>query len=140
MRKTKRKKTDEAEQDQCSLELPTVKLGIVGSRNFKDANKFEEHLKLWIQENKVPDFIISGGASGADTLAEKYAQRENIPLVVFRADWHCFGNAAGPIRNTEIVEECTHVLAFPSKKGSGTQDTIQKAKEKGKTVKIVYID
>ena len=42
------------------------------------------------------------------------------------------------MRNTQIIEYCTHVLAFPSRKGRGTQDALRKAGTK--PVQVVYID
>ena len=82
---------------------------------------------------------MSGGAKGADTLAENWAEEYGIPITIFRPDWKAYGKAAGPIRNTDIVNECTHMIAFPSVKGKGTQDSIKKAKENGKLVEIFYI-
>jgi hypothetical protein len=46
---------------------------------------------------------------------------------------------AGLLRNTDIINESTHVIAFPNDKGSGTQDSIRKAQKLGKIVKVIYI-
>jgi hypothetical protein len=43
-------------------------------------------------------------------------------------------------RNTKIVENSTHYIAFPSRSGSGTQDTIRKAQKKGLKGFVIYID
>ncbi len=93
-----------------------------------------------MQNNGVPDVIISGGASGADALAENYARENGIVLQVFAAEWKKFGKSAGPMRNTLIVNECTHMLAFPSKNGAGTQDSMEKAVRQGKPCEHYFVD
>lgn len=64
--------------------------------------------------------IVSGGAKGADTLAELWARERGIPIAVYRADWKKHGKAAGPIRNMEMLkcEAPDLVLAFPGGKGT----------------------
>lgn len=73
-------------------------------------------------------------------MAKIWSVKYNIPLKIYYANWKKYGKAAGPIRNSLIIDDCTHVIAFPSKNGSGTQDTINKAKRSGKIIEIKYID
>ena len=81
-----------------------VKCGIVGYRNFNDYSLFKKEIKkIKKQYNYKFTHIISGGASGADSLAEKYASKKNIELIIHHADWNKFGKKAGPIRNEKIV-------------------------------------
>lgn len=107
-----------------------MKLAIVGSRNFNDYDKFKmfinKSLKIW---KKYPEEIISGGAKGADTLAENYGNDNNIPVTIFEAEWSVYGRSAGPIRNKLIIERATHIVAFPSRSGRGTQHSISLAKK-----------
>jgi hypothetical protein len=84
--------------------------------------------------------VVSGGAKGTDTLARNFAIENKIPLDEIHADWNTYGKNAGPVRNTQIATLCTHILAFPSHSGKGTQDTIKKAKSKNKKVTVHYID
>ena len=84
----------------------------------------------------LPDFdeygaevvIISGGARGADTLAERYAKEANYKLEVFKADWTKHGKQAGFIRNGYIITAADAVVAFWDGTSRGTLDTINKAK------------
>jgi hypothetical protein len=46
--------------------------------------------------------IISGGAKGADSLGERYAQERGLEVKVFRADWDKYGKRAGILRNTKM--------------------------------------
>ncbi|MBP0613681.1 DUF2493 domain-containing protein [Chryseobacterium sp. cx-311] len=56
--------------------------------------------------------IVSGGAKGADTLAERYAKDIGRPMVVYRPDYKMFGRAAPCVRNSEIIENSDIVYAF----------------------------
>ena len=117
----------------------TVALAIVGSQSFKDEKKFMNHLNSWIDTHCLPSLIVSGGAKGADTLAEKYCEKSHVPIEVIKPDYKSYGRKAPLLRNTQIVQLCTHVLAFPSKTGSGTQDTIRKAKNMNKDITIHWV-
>lgn len=89
----------------------------------------------------MPSEVVSGGARGADTLGEKWARSKNIPVTIYKPDWIKHGKAAGPIRNRDIIERATHVLAFPSRKGKGTQHSLSLAeKDPTKKVLIHWID
>jgi len=44
------------------------------------------------------------------------------------------------VRNADIVKNCDKVLAFPSRKGKGTQNTIARAEKAGKEVIVVWMD
>ena len=83
------------------------------------------------------DLIISGGAKGADKLAELLANEYQIPLKIFIPDWKTHGYQAGFIRNTYIVEESDKVIAFWDGKSKGTLDSINKAKRMFKPVMII---
>lgn len=116
-----------------------INLAIVGSRHYTDYEYFQARVDRWIAANGRPDRIISGGAAGTDKLAERFAAERNIDIVVFRADWS-LGKSAGPKRNAQIVDACTHVLAFPSRTGKGTQDTIRKATAANRRLEHEFVD
>ncbi len=129
--------------NQTEVKLAIVKLAIVGSRNFKDEDFFLTKINEWIDKYGVPDLIVSGGAKGADTLGENYAIDNDIPTIILKPTWRINGKYipwAGLQRNTDIVNESTHILAFPSHKGKGTQDTIKKGEKKNKNVTVYWID
>jgi len=121
-----------------------MNLGIVGSRNFTDYESFKNAifkvLQGWNIELKDVENIVSGGAKGADTLAEKFAKEYDINMNVYKPNWNLYGKKAGIIRNTDIVENSTHMIAFPSRYGKGTQDSITKAKNKKIPIKVLYIN
>ena len=119
--------------------VPKIHLAIVDSRHYTNYDAFSESVLNWCEEHDFPAKIISGGASGADTMAEKFAKEQTLPFEVYRADWKKHGKAAGPMRNAQIVSHATHVLAFVAKDSIGTKDTVAKARATGKHVTEVDI-
>ena|SRR3990167_8122324 len=108
---------------------------VCGGRDFDDSYLFWEYMDNLRAEGM--DHIISGGARGADHLAEMYADREEINIDVYPADWEKFGKSAGYIRNKQMLIEGRPdlVIAFPG--GKGTAMMVKLAKEAGVPVKEV---
>jgi len=101
-----------------------------------------EALTEFATRNGKPHVIVTGGARGADQLAEAWARRKGIHVVTLRPKrTRSRGEACAEClaRNTDIVKMGTHLLAFPSELGSGTQDAIHKAIALGKPVKVVNV-
>jgi len=113
-----------------------MKIAIVGSRGFDDYDMMNEVLFSSVSPNE--DIIISGGAKGADSLAEQFAKENDIECKVIEADWDTFGKSAGMLRNSQIVEESDHIIAFWDGKSKGTLDTINKAKKKGIEPLVIF--
>lgn len=109
-----------------------MKLAIIGSRTFDDYDLMRSTVDL----TGVTE-IISGGARGADALAERLANDHGIKLTVFRADWKNLGFKAGHIRNSLIVEAADVIIAYWDGVSTGTLDSIKKARKLGKPC-IVY--
>jgi len=109
-----------------------MKIAVIGSRSFNDYDFLKEKLSLY----KI-DVMISGGAPGADSLAERYAEENQIKTIIFPADWETHGRAAGPIRNKLIVENCDYLIAFWNGKSRGTKFSIDYARELGKEAVII---
>jgi hypothetical protein len=81
--------------------------------------------------------IISGEASGADTLAADFALVHCTQYRGYPADWNKHGRSAGYIRNQKMLNE-EHpdlVVAFPG--GRGTANMIEIARKAG--VKVMEI-
>jgi len=85
-------------------------------------------------------FIIEGGAKGADTCGREWAKMIGCGHKTYSADWERYGKAAGPIRNSEMLEigQPELVLAFHSdiEKSKGTKDMIQRANKAGIEVRL----
>lgn len=115
-----------------------MKLGIVGSRSFTDYEYFKECMRQF--EKYEISCIISGGAIGADSLAEKYAFENEIPAKIFKPNYNLHGRKAPMLRNTTIVENSDMVVAFWDGVSGGTQDSINKARKLKKAVIIFRVD
>ena len=106
-----------------------MKAAIIGSRSFVDYEYLKEKL------SGLPiSHIISGGAKGADSLAEKYAIEHNIPITVIKPDYTKNGKSATHIRNRDIVNSSDTVIAFWNGKPGGTKSVIAFAENSGKPV------
>ena len=115
-----------------------MRLAVVGSRNFTDY----ETAKVILDElQKDIGFtrIISGGADGADSLAEKYAWENNIDISIFVPDWS-IGRQAGFIRNVEIWDNADYGVAFWNGESNGTAHSFKLAKNRTKdySYSIIY--
>lgn len=116
-----------------------VKALICGGRDFNDGWLF-----LWtmdeVHANMQITMVVHGGARGADTMAGEWADRNNIPVRVYEADWKTHGKSAGPIRNRQMLDEEDPdiIIAFPG--GSGTAHMVKISKDAGKPVLEVEAD
>lgn len=105
-----------------------MKVALVGSRTFANAKIVEAVIRRLLERD--PDVVIvSGGARGADTLAEQAARRLcRHPPLIFPADWRRHGMPmAAFIRNQQIVEVSDEVVAFWDGRSTGTSDTVRRA-------------
>jgi hypothetical protein len=91
-------------------------------------------------EAKPFSVLISGAATGADTLAVRWARAWNVPVVEYPAQWERLGRMAGPVRNRKMLEEGRpdFVIAFPG--GRGTAHMVQIARASGVPVLEVLRD
>lgn len=125
---------------ECSNKMnEEIKLAIVGGRDYTDYQTFTKIVDEYIREFGTPSLIISGGAKGVDTMAYNYAKTLNIPVEVLAPEWNKYGKQAGLLRNTDIIEASTHVLALPTDKSRGTYDSIRKAQNAKKHLKVVKV-
>lgn len=94
-----------------------MKLLIVGSRSIKDFD-----LSPYIPPDV--DTIISGGATGIDTLAEQYADTHRLSKYILRPRYDLYGRAAPIKRNEQMVTLADRVLIVWDGASKGTQHTI----------------
>jgi len=109
-----------------------MKVAVIGSRTFNDYELVKETLtKLDIT------LLVSGGAKGADSLGERYANENNITTLIFKPDWERHGRGAGMVRNTDIVKNSDIVVAFWDGSSKGTLDSIRKVEKLNKGLMII---
>ena len=112
---------------------------IAGSRSFDDygllQSKCDEILSSLEQEKTIT--IVSGTASGADRLGERYAEQHNYQIKRYPADWKRFSLSAGPIRNELMAYHAEMLIAFWDGKSRGTQNMIKTARKAGLSVHVI---
>lgn len=107
-----------------------MKLLVVGSRAITDFD-----LSPYIPDGV--DMIISGGANGIDTAAEKYADSHRLSKFIIRPQYERYGRGAPLKRNQEMVEMADAILVIWDGKSRGTNFTIDYAKKVGKQVTVI---
>ena len=117
---------------------------MAGTRTFADKDLLEKALDEWVNGKDVEFILLGGGRhkvgknhTGADYLAEKWAESRRFPRRIFHADWDRHGKAAGPLRNRGMLKEADALIVFWDGESPGTKDILQGAKKKGIPVKVV---
>lgn len=116
---------------------------VVGSRGFSNYELLKRKLDKILQ-NKNNVIIVSGGAKGADSLAERYAKEHNYPVKIFLAEWDKHGKAAGYIRNAKMHEYINQfsdrgIVAFWDGKSKGTQHNFDFARKYKTPIRIIKV-
>ena len=81
--------------------------------------------------------IVSGGAQGADTLGERYAQLKGFKLIRMKADWKKHGRSAGFIRNGDMLNVADGVVCFWDRRSKGTLHMINITTKANKPLRII---
>ncbi len=127
-----------------------MKIAVVGSRKFNDKTLVENLMVEIIRFDHWT--LVSGGASGVDSWAEKYADIMGWNKIILKAKWddlsypdviiktNKYGKKydayAGMRRNQLIVNEADKIVAFWDGKSSGTKSTIDMAIKAGKPIDV----
>ena len=111
------------------MSLTSKRIGIVGSREFQNWEQLKREIDKIIQED---DEIISGGARGADSMAQRYAKTYGHNMQIKYPKYARYGPGATFVRNKVIVENSDIILAFYQKgkfQQGGTANTAKWARE-----------
>ncbi len=107
-----------------------MKLLIAGSRSIEEYD-LEKHIPNGIT------MIITGGADGIDTLAEKFADQKRMSKLILRPQYDLYGRNAPLKRNQKMVELCDVALIIWDGCSRGTKYTIDYARKMGKKVILI---
>lgn len=105
-----------------------MRVAVIGSRNL--LVNVAEYIPVETTQ------LISGGALGIDTLAERWADAHNIPKLIIRPEYDTYGRAAPIRRNETIVEVADMVVAIWDGRSRGTKFAIEYAQKIGKPVRV----
>lgn len=137
-----------------------VRIAVVGSREYKNITKIRRALISWKKRFGDDLVIVSGGCRrGADRIVKDLIETdgecrdieyEEFPPRHQNYNQYCilpkdeYGKEydVGHFfeRNTEIAQRCDYLFAFIPKnvESNGTEDTIKKAKELDKKIKVIH--
>lgn len=119
---------------------------VAGSRTFDDYDLLKTELKEFIQRYHLGKItIVSGCASGADRLGERFAAENRYLLKRFPAMWKIYGKQAGFLRNAQMLEyarqaDTAALVAFWDGQSRGTKHMLGIAEKAGIIVKTVYFE
>ena len=126
--------------------MKELRVIIAGSRGFGDYELLKKSaIEIITKKTMLPDLtrIISGGARGADTLGERFANEMGLEISRFIRDWDSLGKRAGYVRNAEMAKFAVEdnndgmLIAFWDGKSRGTKHMIDLANKYGLEVHVV---
>jgi predicted Rossmann fold nucleotide-binding protein DprA/Smf involved in DNA uptake len=122
-------------------DLPIKRVVVAGCRDYDNYDEAKAYIDICLsnirKRNEI--IIISGGAKGADSLGERYAEENGFKVEKYSADWVRYGRSAGPRRNRQMAEISDYVICFWDGESRGTRSMIESARKFGKPVKIKRI-
>ncbi len=107
-----------------------MKILVVGSRSI-------DHINIEKYIPRKATLIISGGAGGVDTLAEKFADKKRLSKMILRPKYDLYGKAAPLLRNQCMVDIADAVLVMWDGISKGTKHTADYAKKKNKHTVVI---
>ena len=114
-----------------------MKTIIAGSRYIADYSLIASA----IEESGIrPTLVISGTAAGVDTLGERWAEENGIPVERFPADWAKYGKSAGYQRNLLMAEKAEALIAVWDGQSRGTKHMIDIARRAGLQVHVLHVE
>lgn len=115
---------------------------VAGTRTFYDYDLLSKEIKRLTARYGDNICIVSGGARGADTLAERYAKDNGLEFVEFKAEWDKYGKSAGFIRNEKMHQFISGFknrgcVLFWDGKSKGTKYNIELSRKYNNQLRIV---
>lgn len=102
---------------------------IAGPRDFLDYGHLLKAIALAQGEGLKIEEVVCGCARGVDTMGERWARENDIPVKHFMPLWDQYGKRAGFIRNGQMADYADALIAINT--GSrGTADMIERAIKK----------
>lgn len=110
-------------------------VAIIGSRDIKNVN-----FDLYLDKNNIAQ-VISGGATGVDTLGENWAKRNRIEFAAYLPNFNVYGSPGALFeRNKDMAKAADIVMAFWNGKSHGTKHMIDYSKSIGREVQVHLIE
>ncbi len=110
--------------------MPQYRVLVSGTLSFDDYPLLRGTLDR-VLAGKANVVIVTGGATGAEALAERYAAEHALSVKQYLVDWERYGRGAKVIRNTQLIEVANLAVFFWDGKNKGVGEMIEKVQEKG---------
>lgn len=101
-----------------------MKTIIAGSRSITD---YETVKQAVISSRFKITEVVSGTARGVDTLGERWAIENGVPLKTFPANWSAHGKAAGHMRNQVMADYADALVLVWDGHSRGSADMLARA-------------
>lgn len=101
---------------------------IAGSRTIRDYKAICS--AIWLSGFVITE-VVSGTASGVDSLGERWATEKGIPIKRFSAEWEKYGRSAGPRRNKQMAVYANALILVWDGKSSGSRHMLCVARTMG---------
>ena len=109
-----------------------MKIAIIGSRGL-----IIEDLGEYIPKGVTE--IVSGGATGVDTCAKKYATENGLKYTEFLPEYEKYKRGAPLKRNLKIIDYADTVIAFWDGQSRGTKHVIENCRKTGKEIRVILL-
>lgn len=119
---------------------------VAGSRGYNNYDEMCQVLDFLLQKQISEHrriVIVSGGARGADELAERYADERGYEKHIIPADWNTYGKSAGYRRNNDMhlfisapSERKRGCVCFWDMQSKGTQHNFGLAKQYNTPIRV----
>jgi hypothetical protein len=112
---------------------------ITGGRDFKDRQFVWDTMDAQAVILGIEQVVNGRAPTGVDQFVHEWCKERGVPERPYPADWDTHEQAAGPIRNQEMIDsepEIERCLVFPGH--TGTTDMARRCRKAG--IERVFID
>lgn len=115
-----------------------VKVGVIGSR---DITNYDYVAGILSDHALNIGCLLSGGAIGVDSCAQRWAEENAVPFILFKPYFLLDPQAGYSVRhyftrNKQIIDNSDLVIAISNGDSPGTKWGINYAKKRGKNLKV----
>jgi len=109
---------------------------IAGGRYFDDYDLLKKKVDSILKKSTNIE-IISGMATGADSLGLNYAKEKGYKTIEMPANWDKYGKSAGYRRNEDMASIADACIIFWDGESKGTKHMIDLAKQYNLQLRII---
>lgn len=124
-----------------------MRIGIIGSRSITSYDRVQAQIRSVIYnvtDDGEPVVVVTGGAKGVDTIAERIADEDGYDKIVFRPYFQCDDTADYDprhyhVRNRQIIQNSDGMIAVWDGESRGTASVIKRAQRMGVPIQVITL-